>query len=190
MKGKLKFENLSEEQKNFLQTATFHYLNELGKVGVAEELLLEVYHFVEAELHKGYFNKNASCKRGCSFCCHLHVEISRTEGKNLARFVNSEQREILVKQAVSQSIEDWSKLSYADRKCVFLKNGECSVYDERPLACRKYLVASAPDLCNTETSFNDVDTMVDLNVEAISTAFYFVDGCKSMANEVLKYVIV
>jgi Fe-S-cluster containining protein len=34
-----------------------------------------------------------------------------------------------------------------DIPCPFLEDGACSIYDERPITCREYLVTSPPEYC-------------------------------------------
>jgi len=93
--------------------------------------------------------KRISCKKGCSFCCYLHVDITSAEADLLARHVTGEHAKQFMKQS-DHNLDNWRELPYQDRKCAFLVNGECSVYEYRPVSCRKYLVVNDPKKCNTE----------------------------------------
>lgn len=37
------------------------------------------------------------------------------------------------------------------QECVFLEGGICTIYEDRPLACRRYFVVSDPELCGRDT---------------------------------------
>lgn len=79
--------------------------------------------------------------KGCSHCCHIPVAITKVEAKQMAldlgitakpakAFVGSERQE---------------RFGY-DYPCPFLKEGACSIYDQRPLACRIHFSMDADDL--------------------------------------------
>ena len=87
----------------------------------------------------------AACRAGCSGCCHYNVSVFPLE----ARY-----------------IEEWSghqrlpaagpASDFHGTPCTFLKNGQCSIYEFRPLACRKHFAITqtaywcAPERCNDE----------------------------------------
>ena len=87
----------------------------------------------------------AACRAGCSSCCHYNVSVFPLE----ARY-----------------IEEWSghkrlpaRASAADfhgTPCPFLKGGQCSIYEVRPMACRKHFAITqtaywcAPERCNDQ----------------------------------------
>lgn len=56
----------------------------------------------------------------------------------------------LDRQARARKHEAFMALSLEDRRCVMLRDdGLCGIYSARPTSCRKYIVASDPDLCDT-----------------------------------------
>lgn len=88
------------------------------------------------------------CRKGCDACCHMNVDVSSCEAQLLAACVKDLHLEVdrdrLRKQAAG-----FHNLPPAERACVFLKEGACSVYEHRPGACRKLVVVTDPDLCDT-----------------------------------------
>lgn len=91
------------------------------------------------------------CRRGCTACCHMPVSVSRCEAELLAAVVVDEHRSIdRDRLRLQASSPIYQGLSREDRACVFLSwDGSCSVYEHRPGACRKLLVVTDPDLCDT-----------------------------------------
>lgn len=114
-----------------------------------------------------------SCRFGCGACCRQLVPILETEAAYLAGIVDempAERRaELLARwQHVLVVLEDrgllgrlrrFADLTRQERRelvvayfrlglaCPFLEAESCSIYAERPLACREYLVTSPPEAC-------------------------------------------
>jgi len=80
--------------------------------------------------HAGQY---AACTRGCGHCCHVHVPIADFEAQFIADRIG-------VKPVALQRSIPHNRLEYSGATpCPFLKNGECSIYDARPLTCRMHL---------------------------------------------------
>ena len=114
-----------------------------------------------------------SCTSGCGACCRNLVAITEVEARRigdvlvrlpeprrstvLGRF--SEARDQLDRAGLLQQLQspehctpdDYSSLvgTYFSQgiACPFLEQESCTIYDERPLGCREYLVTSSPALC-------------------------------------------
>jgi Fe-S-cluster containining protein len=117
---------------------------------------------------------NLSCRAGCGACCRQPVPITLAEARRIAALVESlpvDRREIVesrfaaaVKKlretgmfdiltgAVNPGPDITRTLSYRyfdlAIACPFLEQESCSIYEDRPLRCREYLVTSHPDLCS------------------------------------------
>lgn len=121
-----------------------------------------------------------TCKKGCSACCHINVNISPREADLIVSFVRSQKIRLDRKKILAQSDklpEEFHKLDWETKACPFLNGaGECGIYQFRPLACRKYLVGSDPKFCDTRTSDRDPYVLVDPNIEAFVAAYLTVDG--------------
>lgn len=117
--------------------------------------------------------KHISCSSGCGACCNNLVAISQVEAQRIAAVVAvlPEARRAVVearfehaKERLEQGgllerlrvAEQWTPEEYAAQvdayfalgvPCPFLEAGSCSIYAERPITCREYLVTSPPALC-------------------------------------------
>lgn len=121
-----------------------------------------------------------SCRKGCGACCRQLVPIAEIEARRLrevvarlpdarrvtiaARFAAARQRlqqaGLLDKLATPNQVRDEEVdalgLAYFHLSipCPFLEDESCSIYSERPLACREYLVLSPPAHCAQPTVDN------------------------------------
>jgi Fe-S-cluster containining protein len=97
---------------------------------------------------------DVKCSRGCGACCRLHVIITAGEAKLAAMAAQDVgwlmDVERLRVQAQAKTAEQWKALPESERACVLLTSGEeCAIYPYRPMACRKYMVVSPPEDCDT-----------------------------------------
>lgn len=114
-----------------------------------------------------------SCSSGCGACCSNLVAISQVEARRIAQVVEAfpEPRRSTVEARFAQAqarlqqagllerlrvADEWTAEEYAaqvdayfaqDVPCPFLEDGSCSIYEERPVTCREYLVTSPPARC-------------------------------------------
>lgn len=92
-------------------------------------------------------SKFAACKKGCSHCCNIAVTLSRTEALHIASEIG-----LSINESSESDVEKTrSELDISHREiygtpCVFLKEGSCSIYENRPLACRLQLNMDFDDL--------------------------------------------
>jgi len=114
-----------------------------------------------------------SCRNNCGACCRQLVPITEIEARRIRDFVNEmpepRRSEIRARFAAAlQKLEDAGllprllgeeKVTAESRipfileyfrqgiPCPFLENESCSIYLERPIACREYLVITPPENC-------------------------------------------
>ena len=111
-----------------------------------------------------------ACQRGCSYCCHLRVEIRPHDAFVLARHVETkfgaEQRARAIAriEANLARIEPLTPDEHvrAGIPCALLEDGVCSVYEARPATCRKYYSVSV-EICRN--AFNDTSAPLAGEIE-------------------------
>lgn len=121
--------------------------------------------------------QSLSCQKGCAACCRMMVPVSPPEAFALREFVRSlpveRQEHIAARLAETKSLllshglwhrlvemgesaqppdddalEPINRDYYALRTpCPFLEDEVCSIYEERPAACRELLVTSPAEWC-------------------------------------------
>jgi len=80
--------------------------------------------------HAGKF---AACARGCGHCCHVSVPITQFEARYMGE--NLGIKPVELKQSVKHELSEYG----SHTPCPFLANGECSIYEFRPLTCRMHM---------------------------------------------------
>lgn len=124
----------------------------------------------QAEADQG---RPISCKKGCGACCRQLVPISEVEARHIREVVSklpeprrttvlarfAEARRQLEASGLLDSLNkraDWSDgegraigLRYFAQgiPCPFLEEESCSIYHDRPVTCREYLVTSPAENC-------------------------------------------
>jgi Fe-S-cluster containining protein len=114
-----------------------------------------------------------SCKMGCGACCRHLVAISEVEARRLGQVINGMEeprrssiqarfaaaRAQLADEGLLERLENPDTitgeeygsvaLTYFNQQiaCPFLEEESCSIYEERPITCREYLVTSPPVHC-------------------------------------------
>lgn len=115
----------------------------------------------------------SACKSGCSYCCHIATTITSTEAEALGKASGRKPRKLSGKVKAEVSREQWHTTP-----CPFLKAGRCSVYNDRPMACRLMQnIADSPYFCDTAIpSKESLVTSVNLNqLHAAYAATYMND---------------
>lgn len=145
--------------------------------------------------------RHISCRAGCAACCCQLVPISETEAWHLAQLVAGlpSPRQAAVRVRFRKAIEELAAAGLLERlrdtaaladlearrrigmeyfrlgiPCPFLEEHNCSIYPERPLRCREYLVTSPADNCADPRP--DTIQMVPLPVKFSEILFCFGDG--------------
>ncbi|MEW6543783.1 MAG: YkgJ family cysteine cluster protein [Nitrospirota bacterium] len=118
-----------------------------------------------------------SCKKGCAACCRMLVPVSAPEAfalrETVARLPEAGRQATLRRVAETRAgleragllahlteiaetdrqlrdeeMESTNRRYYALRlPCPFLEQEVCSIYEDRPAACRELLVTTPPELC-------------------------------------------
>lgn len=119
-----------------------------------------------------------SCQKGCGACCRQPVPLLEAETYHLQELVENlpEPRRTAVKERFAEAVNQLCEIGWFERMnrfeeldyegrialiieyhqqniaCPFLENESCSIYADRPLICREYLVISPPENCREPSS--------------------------------------
>lgn len=101
----------------------------------------------------------SACRNGCSNCCHINVSVSESEARVISKetgipmAIPPDDQVILVGDLTTpegiQRFEDAKEAHMQGRfgqPCTFLKDGRCSIYEHRPMACRQQINLDDDDL--------------------------------------------
>ena len=117
--------------------------------------------------------KRISCRAGCGACCRQLVPVTQVEARHLAELVGGfpEPRRSTVLARFAEAIRRLDEVGMLDKlrhleqispeqreavglayfalgiPCPFLEAESCSIHEDRPLACREFLVTSPPEHC-------------------------------------------
>lgn len=135
-----------------------------------DALMEECYKIADNFLKKVNEEKTITCKKGCSFCCHDEIHMSDIEAryfdKNVVPKANPNKMVLATQQ---NSI--FKTLPWKSKRCALLtKEGECSVYENRPLVCRVMNSNEKAELCKIDGKGKSHGQFFDLSVEAMQIA--------------------
>ena len=118
-----------------------------------------------------YAGQYAACARGCGHCCHVHVPIAAFEAHYLAEHVGL--NAVPLKRSIRHDRMEYS----GKTPCVFLQNGECSVYEYRPLTCRMHLNFDIDNTWCLHENWNHPDAMIPRpTINPLIQAYYLLPG--------------
>lgn len=141
-----------------------------------------IYKKVDEELAKQFQDPMVSqlvqCKKGCSACCHTQVSVTIEEAELLATKVKDglpiDWTKLFVQASAGVSSAQFFRIPYEMRGCIFLDDeGQCRVYEDRPVVCRTNHVLSDPKQCEVKDSNSENQPKVQLlNTYAADTWAY------------------
>lgn len=94
--------------------------------------------------------KLAACREGCNHCCHQAVIVSKAEAQVIGKAIGATLNPTAGRISIATQNLEAAKLQvqrrYTGQACVFLRDGKCSVYMQRPLVCRLLVNLDDDDL--------------------------------------------
>jgi Fe-S-cluster containining protein len=135
--------------------------------GLADGIVEEAIRSVEER------GERISCKKGCGACCRQLVPISEVDARRIRQVVDGypEPRRTKTRVRFAEAIQRLEETGLLDKlrhrdqwgnsegraigleylqqgvPCPFLEEESCSIYEERPITCREYLVTSPAEHC-------------------------------------------
>lgn len=179
------------EKLDLIEQSITHYINEF-KRGEKEanhvSALNAMYLMMEEIKPDAIIADKISCKKGCAYCCHINVDMTKVEGDLIKVYCEEKNIEINY-----EMLELQKKLTINERSasvnsaCVFLDdNNTCKIYDVRPMACRNYMVVNDPDKCDMKKyPGGNVAIYGNLDREIIASAIMNVDNTWGNMSEML-----
>ncbi|WP_163707321.1 YkgJ family cysteine cluster protein [Mangrovibacterium lignilyticum] len=151
----MSLENLTEHEKLFFddgfqlgKQAAENKTNEKAFLDCVNEAYKAIDGLIDSILAMAKKeNVTVDCKNGCAYCCHQAVYANSFELHYLGNFISQnftpdQQEEVKKKakekKATTEKLSHEEVLKYKS-PCPLLKNGSCTVYAARPMACRIYL---------------------------------------------------
>ena len=101
-----------------------------------------------ARVHREQDRGTVACNVGCSYCCHVQVKVTPLEALVIFAWLThafSPQQHILLKERIANNRHLTEGVDLVHRvmvkaltPCIFLEEGNCSIYPVRPLICRAW----------------------------------------------------
>lgn len=107
----------------------------------------------------------SACRNGCSYCCHTSVAVSVLEAQMIGDAIGKAP----LKAPARMSREEIGH--YHRQPCPFLNQGQCSIYEARPMACRiMFNMSDSSHYCNTDIDPED-SRVTQLNLQDLEFTF-------------------
>jgi hypothetical protein len=125
-----------------------------------------------------------ACTAGCTFCCHLPVDVTVPEALCLAVYLRqtlSPEALVTLRERLAATAARIHSLSYEDHTqaripCALLLDGTCIAYAKRPFACRAWNSTSR-DCCENIFQHGDPVTMLPpLDMSAYEAVWELAQG--------------
>lgn len=145
------------------------------------EIMQWVIEQVDKVITQPEFERFTSCKRGCNFCCHDNIILSEFEADYLKHILRGKFRPNKRRLKIQKKAKDFMKLPWAMRGCSLLnKNGECTIYENRPLVCKLHNSTGDPIQCKVDLTGKSGEhgQLYSLDAEALQMALLMVSGNK------------
>lgn len=143
-------DSMTPEQLKALEDGIDNYEKVFETAGHPFRGLVRLYGVTDLENQSTA--KEATCTKGCAFCCSIRVVATELETDMIARHCREHNIEIDTDKLEQQKdLDEDEYLLNPHKRCTFLApDNSCKIYDVRPFACRNHYVANDPALCDTD----------------------------------------
>lgn len=97
---------------------------------------------------ENHLTEKIKCSKGCSYCCYAQVSVTPVEAILIGNYLKSSfslsRMDRMLKHirhnmslTEGKSFEERVKI-WEQTPCIFLDDGICSIYEQRPLICREW----------------------------------------------------
>lgn len=115
--------------------------NQIFAVNFYSTIQTKVDSLAKSLIKKIGVEKDIDCQRGCNHCCNLRVELLAPEifliARKLAKLSKPSLNDITEKLEEQAEYSKNRLMNDYWMPCSLLKDGACSIYDVRPIMCRK-----------------------------------------------------
>jgi Fe-S-cluster containining protein len=131
---------------------------ELQLNAIPEKNLIDfIYNATENIIEKQLKPVSQCSKQKCSFCCHNEIFVTPLEVEHIKNNTTFTLNEHNLK-VQKQTFNFHKQLTFSEKACVFLKEGNCQIYEHRPLICRKHYVVEVIPEVNCKVDDNGKTT--------------------------------
>lgn len=94
---------------------------------------------------------HAQCVTGCSACCHISVSLTTMEAQTIGQAIGMPPARP-AKVFLATELDDWEteKMRFFGTPCPFLEGNRCSIYANRPVACKTHANLGDAFFCSTK----------------------------------------
>ena len=179
-------DNASEEDRELMARQLSHLIKSGKDVGPRVILSMLRKH-VDAFVKHLSTQPDVACRRGCHHCCKIHVTASEPECEEIVKFCVD--NNVTLDKEYLSLLADLTEATWGNKRCPFLSlEGECKVYEVRPIACRKYHVQGTPETsgkCDQSQGTQMVPSIYSEHLEAMVSAYWTITASENMSKAML-----
>jgi Fe-S-cluster containining protein len=110
-----------------------------------------------------------TCSKGCCGCCSINTLIYRYEAVRLSELTSRQMVDLPIRSR--SRVLSVGKAAHG-KQCVFVVDGACSVYENRPMICRLHHSFLKPIYCNAFANPGGLRTWARYNPDIIEIPYH------------------